>query len=220
MITDTTNTDAEITVENESTALGSGVNVTDSFRVFAETIHQTAVEHGWWEKQRSIAECVELIHCELSEASEGYREHNPPSVKAVGFTQIEEELGDVLIRLLDMAYGHGWSNWNAVDNILGTSIGGMNDDGVMWSGDMAQDFALIGGILIENATTVTSYLEDTKAMRDLIAFAENDLNALVFTCLLSLAGISVKHNHRVIEAAICKAEYNKSRPYRHGNKVA
>lgn len=35
--------------------------------------HKIAVEHGWWEDERSVAECLALIHSELSEALEADR---------------------------------------------------------------------------------------------------------------------------------------------------
>lgn len=47
-----------------------------------------------------------LIVTELSEAMEAYRNGNPPSEKIAGFSQIEEELADVLIRLFDFAGAH------------------------------------------------------------------------------------------------------------------
>jgi len=65
--------------------------------------HQTAIEHGWWEKPRSVGEVLMLIVTELSEAMEAYRNGNPPSEKIPEYSQMEEELADVVIRLLDFA---------------------------------------------------------------------------------------------------------------------
>ena len=72
-----------------------------------DTIHRTAVEHGWWESRRSTGEVLMLIVTELSEAMEAYRIGNPESEKIPGFTKMEEELADVIIRLLDFAGGMG-----------------------------------------------------------------------------------------------------------------
>jgi len=66
-------------------------------------IHKTAVEHGWWEEDRQAPECIALMHSELSEALEAYRDGNPMSEKIAPFSQIEEELADVIIRVLDYA---------------------------------------------------------------------------------------------------------------------
>ena len=61
-----------------------------------------AVNHGWWEEERSIGEIIALIHSELSEALE-YARKDPltKSNHIVDFLGIEEEFADVLIRIFD-----------------------------------------------------------------------------------------------------------------------
>lgn len=44
---------------------------------WAAVIHQNAVEHGWWDEDRSFAEVVALCHSELSEALEEDRAGRP-----------------------------------------------------------------------------------------------------------------------------------------------
>ena len=72
--------------------------------------HQTAVEHGWWEEERNIGECLALMHSEISEALEEYRKgygiglcYEGKKHKPEGFTI---ELADVLIRIFDLCGRH------------------------------------------------------------------------------------------------------------------
>ena len=75
-----------------------------------EESHQTAVEHGWWEEERNIGECLALMHSEISEALEEWRSGHPLSEsyypagkKPEGFTV---ELADLLIRVFDLCGRH------------------------------------------------------------------------------------------------------------------
>ena len=70
-------------------------------------VHHTAVSKGWWESDRNDAECIALIHSEVSEALEGLRKPKPDE-HCPEFRSVEVELADAIIRIMDLAGARGW----------------------------------------------------------------------------------------------------------------
>ena len=69
----------------------------------AGQIHMTAVQHGFWEGNRTLAEQVVLMHCELSEAIEEERAGRTDIWYGEGGKPegVATELVDCMIRILD-----------------------------------------------------------------------------------------------------------------------
>lgn len=80
-----------------------------SFDDLAADVNRTAKEKGWWDgSDRNDGEMIALTHSELSEALEALRHGNPRSTKIPQFSLVEEEMADVIIRMMDQAHVRGW----------------------------------------------------------------------------------------------------------------
>ncbi len=68
-------------------------------------VHKLSVEKGWWDRPRSIPESLCLIHSEVSEALEEYRNGKATSIRIENGKPegMAIELADIIIRVLDLA---------------------------------------------------------------------------------------------------------------------
>lgn len=99
----------------------TGVNLTDAILVhvdlseavrycgnFAEVtqrVHALAVANGWWGAEPNIPEKLALVHSELSEALECYRNNEMTTTISASYDKPEGfgvELADAVIRILDL----------------------------------------------------------------------------------------------------------------------
>ena len=74
----------------------------EQFKEIQRKIYTIAKSKGWWDKPRNDGEMIALMHSELSEGLEAIRK-NLTSDHLPDFKGIEEELADVIIRIMDYA---------------------------------------------------------------------------------------------------------------------
>lgn len=201
---------------------------------FMQDVHQNAIAHGWWEKERSAGTIRSLIHAELSEALEEYRsdrpmtwkqctdddEPNTPCAKencvdycngtcdvdAMGSKPegIAVELMDFVIRIFDCLAQKGWTLFAAVDTAQKLAA---------WSWDEYQDD--------EDRNPVNLDLPDLiDILHDEVSLSSTHHTE---TYLLTAAGLAMawvdKRGIDPVDILLEKHEYNKTRPYKHGGKV-
>jgi len=98
-----------------------------SIQELSKQIHENAKAKGFWDKERNLGEMLMLIVSEVSEAMESDRENRfsdwsdrlPPFMDNIPndeFNKVfkdevkntfEDELADVMIRVMDLAYSRG-----------------------------------------------------------------------------------------------------------------
>lgn len=81
----------------------------------AHEVYANSIKHGFWDEPRNDGEIIALIHSECTELLEAVRHSNPSSEHIPMFSAAEEELADIVIRVMDMAKGRGWRVAQAIE---------------------------------------------------------------------------------------------------------
>jgi len=185
-----------------------------------DEIHDNAVKHGFWEGERSIAECLVLIHSEVSEALEAdrngkYAKGNikPETIEWMAKTwekitflenfilkvkdTFEDELADVVIRCLDLC-GH-----------LEIDV------------DKEMEHELSRNIF-KNAKTIAEQLLElhcwiTYAVTD-DSYGEEYSSSSIVGIIDVTMELAKLHNIDIEKHIELKMKYNETREYKHGKK--
>lgn len=78
-----------------------------AFGAISNKVHKIAVDHGWWDSERTVGETIAICHSELSEALEAARNGYPVDDKLPEHGNYEVEMADTIIRIMDDAGRRG-----------------------------------------------------------------------------------------------------------------
>ena len=171
--------------------------------------HAIAKDHGWWDEPRTFGDLIALVHSELSEALEAYREKHLwtdwrqlqtyPNGQPRG---VASELADVVIRVADMAEHYHWA--------LDAAPIPEPEEWMEFS--PAKSFGDWIGLCHIHASDalIAAWMPPERFTSPLVS-----LNLVVRTVQRMAAHYGID-----LDAAIeAKMAYNRSRPYRHGGKA-
>lgn len=202
----------------------------------AKMVHQNAVEHGWWDEERSPEEINALIHSEWSEALEEARAGRPMVyiIANTGSYRDPEEL--VVPRSAEGKYiapwgkeYHGKPEGIAVELIDGCirilDYMGRMETELSEGGEDSTIESLYNdrnvGRVPEKASEMIAYLHLYTAQaitaRSFHDLRVPDMFALTGAMAAALSWVK-KQGLDPLALLLEKHEYNKSRPYKHGKK--
>ena len=190
---------------------GTGLNA------LAAAVHENAVAHGWWEKERSFPEIIALIHSELSEALEEFRNGKP-----LFYYNIDECDGLPCSPILEGK--HICENVNCTKGRKPEGVAVELADCII----RILDYCGRHKLDIEEALSIRRAGNDTYSLPELVAACHYAISKAYipqsdciygFAECISLIKFWCVENDIDIDYVIrLKHEYNKSRPYRHGGK--
>ena len=200
---------------------------------FMQDVHQNAISHGWWEKERSAGTIRSLIHAELSEALEEYRAGRPMVWN--GCTNTNK-----VIPCEKQACSEYWAGSCAI-GCMESKPEGIAVELMDFAIRIFDYIAKLGMVLPASMNTaqklanwaLDDYQDDQDrnvVMLDLpdlvdLLHDEISLSSIMHseTYLTTAAGLSMAWvDHHGIDPVMIlleKHEYNKTRTYKHGGKV-
>jgi len=89
-------------------------NIIKSIFEIGKTARENAIIHGFSDTDEQDEKALLLIHSEVSEVVESLRHGNPNSDHIPGFSGIEEELADIILRTCSYAYTRNFKLGEAI----------------------------------------------------------------------------------------------------------
>ena len=179
--------------------------------------HAIAKAHGWWDEERSFGDLIALVHSELSEALEAYRELGTTktayTVDADGALTkpkaVPYELADVVIRVADMA------EWYELDLDVVVMARARKKDDHLDVHTWGPDEGSFGDWIAEcHELLGEAYWWKHEQQLSRVVWVEW-LGSLIHNVYQMAAHYGID-----LDAAIeAKMEYNRTRSYRHGGKA-
>lgn len=78
------------------------VRTTTILQCMADEVYEVNVANGWFEADRTFGEDIALLHSEVSEMLEAFRDYGTADMTELGKPEgVGSEAADVLVRLLD-----------------------------------------------------------------------------------------------------------------------
>ena len=206
--------------------VSGGQAVEDWWRKVAIGAHGNSISKGWWSGGSDAKNAGEQIALIQSEVAEAYAAiwggvARKPSSKIPFHSNLEEELADVVIRIMDTAMGKNWDVGTALRtlldcsesyaNCLGPRVGKLTGTGdYLALINFACSQALEG---LREHDTPHPYIPGSRRCEGWLAFA----TLMCAKTFHEEAGLpdQMKRLSLAVEA---KAEYNKTRQIKHGGK--
>ena len=188
------------------------MNLTDLQR----EAHAIAKDHGWWDEPRTFGDLIALVHSELSEALEWYRELGTTktayTVDADGALTkpkaVPYELADVVIRVADMA------EWLKVDLAQARE-----EDEDLGEAKQAYLEHRLSGNLDSFGEWIAAIHEDVVDAGYHQRNRGDNLGSHLVSVIWMVQEMAAHYGIDLDAAIELKMAYNRTRPYRHGGKA-